>query len=249
MRRYRESFYRAVAASAAGSASVIVPIVVEALSPRSVVDVGCGRGTWLADFARHGVSDYIGVDGFDVDTKLLEIAADRLVRADLGQPLELGREFDLAVCLEVAEHLPAGAGPILVDSLVRHAPLVLFSAAIPGQGGTSHVNERWPSYWAGLFASRGFACVDLLRAQVWTRTEVDFWYAQNTLLYVKRELLVELADHVRNRAVEIPQDVVHPALYEKRALNWTPRAILVNGVRAIQGRRARATARRDTSDL
>src|SRR5438874_4807793 len=123
------------------------------VSPRSVVDFGCGLGIWLEKFVLHGVEDYVGVDGPWVPQDDLHFRQDHFVAARLDRPLRLGRRFDLAVALEVAEHLPDHRGSTFVRTIVEHAPCVLFSAAVPQQGGTDHVNEQWPDYWAELFAS------------------------------------------------------------------------------------------------
>src|SRR5204862_3532668 len=138
------------------SARAVVPLVMELVRPASVLDVGCGLGTWLAAFAEAGVADFLGMDGDYVDRAKLKIPAERFRAADLTNPPSPGRTFDLAVCLEVAEHLPEKASPRLVELLATAAPVVLFSAALPGQGGTRHINEQWPAFWQRLFAARGF---------------------------------------------------------------------------------------------
>jgi SAM-dependent methyltransferase len=182
---YTEEFFETLREGALRSAEVVVPIVMELIRPRSVIDVGCGTGSWLMTFARHGVSDYLGVDRF-TPAALLEIAPVRFVEADLTQPLALGRTFDLAISLEVGEHLPDFAARVFVESLTKLAPAVLFSAAIPGQGGTSHLNEQWPDYWSRLFDDYGFDAADVLRPRIWNDERVEVWYAQNTILYVAR---------------------------------------------------------------
>jgi SAM-dependent methyltransferase len=228
-----------------GSAEVIVPIVVDLLRPNSVLDVGCGRGTWLDVFRSAGVTTIVGVDGPHVVPADLEIPADAFVQHDLSVPVQLGRTFDLVVSLEVAEHLDADLAPAFVSSLAAHGPAVLFSAAIPFQGGAGHVNERWPSYWAKLFATHGYIPVDVVRPAVWRNDHVAFWYAQNTLLYVDDETATNIArgsDTHPGSAL----DLVHPALFERehrarraqpapglrRALRELPRA----ASRAVKGR-------------
>src|SRR5205085_11975533 len=109
---------------------------------------------------------------------------DRFRAIDLREPFELPRTFDLAVSLEVAEHLPASSASAFVESLTRLAPAVLFSAAVPHQGGWNHLNEQWPQYWAEIFARHGFFPVDCLRERFWDRPNVRWWYAQNMVLYL-----------------------------------------------------------------
>ena len=181
--RYDRAFYERHRFGSGSSAEVVVPLVVEWVRPRSVVDVGCGMGRWLAAFRRHGVEDVLGVDGTPMPPDLLEIPPERFVVRDLARPLALDRTFDLAVCLEVAEHLPASAAATLVASLVALAPVVLFSAAVPGQNGVGHVNEDWPRAWAERFAATGFAWADPIRPRIWNDPGVEPWYAQNALLF------------------------------------------------------------------
>ena len=149
---------------------------------KSVVDVGCGLGTWLAVFREQGATATLGIDGEWIDRNHLEIPSESFMAFDLTQPLRLDRRFDLVVSLEVAEHLPPEAAETFVDSLTRLGSTILFSAAIPSQGGTHHVNEQWPEYWAHLFEKRGFRVVDAIRRRVWENGAVATWYAQNALL-------------------------------------------------------------------
>ena len=160
----------------------IVNLVFRLLKPRSVVDVGCGKGAFLTECERHGVTDVLGIDGEPV--RAVFGPAESLFRAaDLTSPLSIGRTFDLAICLEVAEHLPDSAAPTLIDTLVNLAPTVVFSAAHPGQGGQTHVNEQWPTYWHGMFLERGFVTLDVLRGPLGDHPRVEEFYRTNTFLY------------------------------------------------------------------
>jgi SAM-dependent methyltransferase len=207
--RYDGSFFESQSQTSRRSAERIVPIVTEALRPRSVVDVGCGVGTWLAAFIASGVDDVLGIDGDYVSLAQLQIPAEKFQPLDLRKPLRIERRFDLAMSLEVAEHLPAARSESLIADLVRLAPAVLFSAAIPGQGGNDHINERWQHEWAAMFATHDFRPVDMVRAPVWSDPNVAFWYAQNTLLYVSPE--IDLGD---DRS--LPLQIVHPQQFAER---------------------------------
>lgn len=168
------------------SAGEIAPVLIDLVRPKSVVDIGCGDGTWLSAFQARGIEDILGVDGDYVDRATLRIPADRFRSHDLGQPLDLGRRFDLAICLEVGEHLPQERADAFIDSVMRHAPVVLFSGAIPGQGGTHHVNEQWPQYWADRFAARDYLAFDAIRPLLWDNSNVAWYYAQNAILYAQK---------------------------------------------------------------
>lgn len=213
--QYDEQFFEQLDGGSVTAAREIAPIIVEALRPASVLDVGSGRGGWAAAFAGAGVSDFLCIDGDYVDRNRLHIPVDRFRVANLAEPLELGRRFDLAICVEVGEHLPESAAGVLVDSIARHADAALFSAAIPLQNGTNHINRQWPAYWASLFAQRGYSCFDYLRWEVWERASIPIWYRQNCLLYLNAAGLSKLppTSPVPAARVESPVAVVHPEFY------------------------------------
>jgi SAM-dependent methyltransferase len=230
---YGPQFFDYIETHAARSARVIVPLVVQALSVASVVDVGCGTGAWLSAYRACGVNDAIGIDGAYLDRRRLLMPSRAFHALDVAVPFDLGRTFDLVQSLEVAEHLPRDSGPAHVANLTRHAPCVLFSAAVPGQGGTHHTNERAPEYWRRLFATHGFHPYDYIRPQVRTQPEVASWYANNTILYVDDQRVARLPHAVRRTrvpdGVDIP--VVWPAAYRVRVpwavnqLHWHRRQV------------------------
>lgn len=215
---YTTDYYRAHRDGAEQSARVLVPMVLRYVNSRSVIDVGCGQGTWLSVFREHGVEDVWGVDGSHVDQLQLEIPAQRFLAADLNRPLSLKRRFDLVVSLEVAEHLPAGCADDFVESLTRLGPVVLFSAAIPHQGGACHLNEQWPSYWANRFHDRAYEPVDCLRRHIWEDRRVEWWYAQNTLFYVERGYLD--CHPLLKKEHEFAGRRVLPLVHPSRFLEW-----------------------------
>lgn len=180
---YDGEFFDRMVEGALKSAQAVVPVVLEFARAESVVDVGCGLGAWLRAFRENGVGCVVGLDGPYVDQSKLLIDPGEFRQVDLRRPISLDRTFDLAVCLEVAEHLPARASRPLVKSLTASAPIVLFSAAIPGQGGTRHINEQWPNYWKSLFAEYGFSRLDAIRPRIWRDDRVEWWYRQNISLF------------------------------------------------------------------
>jgi hypothetical protein len=184
---YDPPFFDVITQTAVGSAAVVVPFLVEWLRPRSVVDVGCGEGAWLAPFAAAGCS-VVGIDGPQVRRDRFLAAPDALVHHDLETPLEAvlgGSRFALALCLEVAEHLSAGRADGFVDDLVSLADRILFSAAVPGQGGYGHVNEQPHEYWIRRFEDRGYATTAMLRRRFAGDERIASWYRANLLLLVR----------------------------------------------------------------
>jgi SAM-dependent methyltransferase len=220
---YTTKFFETQHSGSRQSAERVVPLIIDLIRPRSVVDIGCGVGTWLAVFFDQGVEDILGVDGDYVDRDMLQIPEERFLASDLTKPIKLDRRFDLVCCLEVAEHLAAECAETLIDTLTGLGPVILFSAAVPYQGGTKHVNEQWPEYWANLFNDKGYLAIDCLRATIWQNPNVEWWYAQNILLYVERAYLNVLdADGLlRSRAKDTaypPPSLIHPTNYLQTAL-------------------------------
>lgn len=211
---YSTSFYAGQVEGSTKSADVILPLLLSIILPQSVLDVGCGTGTWLATAAAHGINDVMGVDGDWVEPKNLKIPVDRFSAVDLSTPFNLDRRFDLVISLEVAEHLPEAASRTFVESLSRHGDVILFSAAAPNQGGTTHLNEQWPSYWIERFAGLGFSSFDCIRTQIWEDEDVDPWYAQNIFLFANQSGLSRWPE--LSSAAELhharPLQIVHPGL-------------------------------------
>ncbi len=210
--QYTRDFFDTIRSGARRSAQVVVPIVLQLLRPKSIVDVGCGDGTWLSVFQEFGVSDTVGLDGDYVDRRQLQIPQDQFKATDLSSPFELTRTFDLAVSLEVAEHLPRRSAKGFVDSLTQLAPLVLFSAAIPLQGGTQHLNEQWPGYWVNLFRGHDYSAIDCIRGRIWEDEQVEWFYAQNTLVFARADRIREDPDLRRGYEKTNPSQLalVHP---------------------------------------
>jgi SAM-dependent methyltransferase len=246
---YSREFYEWVDLSSTAAARVVVPLVLQLVPVTSVIDVGCGTGGWLRAFAERGVSDLLGLDSQRVPLDLMEIDREQFRAVDLTEPLTVERQFDLAVSLEVAEHLPEASAGAFIEFLCSLAPVVLFSAAIPGQEGEVHLNEQWPSYWATRFASHGFEPVDVLRPVLWENEEVDWFYRQNILLYVQSAHRDRLTlDAATARLPSPPMSLVHPVTFTsyrtraERKLS-TPLSFRAH-VRALPGAFGRAIRRR-----
>jgi SAM-dependent methyltransferase len=211
MTEYTEAFYDDQERQSLASARVVLDQLFAHYHPTSVVDIGCGLGTWLAACTERGATDILGIDGAHVNRRRLHIPSDRFLASDLSRPLGVDRRFELAISLEVSEHLPGDRANSFVAELTALADVVLFSAALPYQGGTGHVNENWPEYWADKFRKRGYVLVDLFRPVLWHDQRVAFWYRQNTFLYVRAEQIGALG-LAAWRLGDMPLSSVHPEL-------------------------------------
>ncbi|HKW18383.1 MAG TPA: methyltransferase domain-containing protein [Terriglobales bacterium] len=230
-RYYTAKFYRELT-SAQESAREVLPIIFRVIKPATIVDIGCGTGHWLAAAHELGVTNIFGVDGLWVDKAELAIPATNFSARDLATPLDLGRRFDLALCFEVAEHLPETAARTLVQGLCTAADIVAFSAAIPGQGGRHHLNEQWPAYWAALFREFRYDCFDYLRPRIWNNPRVAWYYAQNSLIFVRSGV-----GHSFGQPTE-PMSLVHPELWSAEvARSRHPGKLLERFARAILARK------------
>lgn len=209
------------------AAERILSTILERIDVRSVCDVGCGVGTWLRVAKEKGVTEIAGIEGNWLDKSLLVVDPDSVTLRDLRQPIEVSRRYDLALCLEVAEHLPQERAAGLVGDLAKLSDVVLFSAAIPDQGGTEHINEQWQSYWMRLFADAGYDAFDIIRPAIWSDENIPFWYRQNSILYTRRGTL----RHAKvGKPIATPEnlDIVHPDLYELRLPNSFRSALRMN---------------------
>lgn len=167
------------------AAREVIPFLLETLNVSSVVDVGCGIGTWLKVFEENGVRDILGIDGNYVDKSLLKIDKSNFVEYDLEKLYLADRKFDLAISLEVAEHLSLDSADVFVKTICNLSDTILFSAAIPNQGGQNHINEQEPNYWIEKFEREGYYLLDVVRPIFWENENVDSWYRQNMLLFTK----------------------------------------------------------------
>jgi len=212
LRLYAETFYRDQVDVSRDAARVIVPMLVDTFRPDSVMDVGAGTGVWMAEFRRAGVSRVAGMDAGEVPEELLAVPRADISRIDLALPLPLRDRYDLVLCLEVAEHLPQRRAASFVQELTQLGSIVVFSAAIPGQGGTGHINEMWQSEWAKLFERCGYLAHDVVRSAVWDHPRVASYYAQNIIVYSASR-----SDDSRRPFTHLPSlDVVHPRLFRRK---------------------------------
>jgi SAM-dependent methyltransferase len=161
---------------------VTLPLIFSDWKPKSLLDIGCGVGTWLKAADEFGIPTLQGVDGTSVSAEQFLVRPEFFSLHDLTTRLNLGRKFDAVLCLEVGEHLEARHAETLVHSVTTHSDFVVFSAACPGQPGQHHVNCQWPAYWQQHFNNAGFVCIDSIRWRLWNISEIQPWYRQNIFL-------------------------------------------------------------------
>lgn len=208
---YPPGFYENRRAHTAHAARAILRALPPRLPRARVADIGCGTGTWLAAALAAGAQYAFGIEGNWVNPDLLDDP--RIVFA----PHDLERGFaappvDLVLSLEVAEHLsPARAAGFVAD-LVALAPAVLFSAAVPGQGGVGHLNEQWQSWWAARFAAHGYGPHDVVRPAIWADEAIPAWYRQNVVLYLNAET-ASMLDVLPTDPQQL--DRIHPRFWER----------------------------------
>ena len=207
------SEHRRLAAANHYASRVVANLLDQWFAPRSVLDLGCGNGVWMNGL-RVGQREVLGVEFEQFTRDELEVEPELILRANLGKRVDLHRRFDMVMCLEVAEHIDAAFAETVVENCVRHAPIVLFSAAIPGQQGLEHINEQLPEYWAKLFAGNGYVPLDLIRPLIWDDPQIPVWYRQNLLLFVHRDepALPRLQVEAAKSLASLPLNRAHPEL-------------------------------------
>jgi hypothetical protein len=189
------------------SAGVIIEIILSKLDVDSLLDVGCGIGIWMQKWSDQGVSTVHGIDAPLIKQGEIVVPDDWITLHNLEDPFDMDVTYDLVTCLEVAEHIHEEYSDTLIDSLTRHSQNILFSAAIPGQGGVHHVNEQYQDYWIKKFKARGYQAYDVVRPATWNNPEVQFYYSQNCFLFSKEQTNLKEVNMA---------NAVHPALFEKR---------------------------------
>ena len=206
---YGNQFYETIRQGTISSAEALVPILMMELGitrDARVIDVGCGEAWWAQTFAEYGC-EVLGLDGdwHGPDHPL----GRRFIAHDLNRPVDhpsLRKQFDVVICLEVAEHLrPERAASFIADlcGLSNGGPII-FSAAIPGQGGTGHLNEQFVGYWHDLFERYGYTTNGDLRLRIWNDDRIENWYRQNLLVATP------------GGPGPTPLSLIHPVLYDAR---------------------------------
>jgi len=184
----------------------IVPFLIKLFHPSSVLDVGCGLGDFLKVFIDAGITDVTGVEGEWLDFSKIVIDKNLVRIQDLEKSFDLRRKFDITLCLEVAEHISKDSSSLLVESLTAHSEVIIFSAAIPEQGGQNHINEQWIEYWETLFNKHDYKLYDIIRPFIWNISDIVWWYRQNIVVCIKSSKDINFKTPPVN-------NYIHPELY------------------------------------
>lgn len=208
---YNSEFYNMIA-EIIQDEKQIIPYILKRVKPKSIVDFGCGEGRWLMEAKRNDKNiEVLGLDGYYIDRDRLQISQDEFIGIDLRKKIELTKKYDLAISTEVAEHIEEEYADVFVDNLTRAADCILFSAAIPGQGGQHHINEQWQSYWVKKFKNLGYEADFSIRDYFWDNVNINFWRRQNILMFSKSRRKTVNSEII---------DVVHPEMMEYCIDRW-----------------------------
>lgn len=183
--KYTEAYYKRISQEAIQSAEHVYNALNKLRCDNyfvcdNILDVGCGVGEW--SYCPNEEVKYTGID-FKIPKRSLLIKEERYIDFDLTTLTDQSfGTYDLALCLEVGEHLPEDKADALVSFLCRSSNKVLFSAAIPYQGGIGHINEQWQTWWAELFEKYGFR-PSINQPDIRNNKQIAVWYRQNIVLY------------------------------------------------------------------
>ena len=159
--------------------------------PDSMLDIGCGVGTWMAAALNLGCSKVHGLEGTVEAQDKLYVPRECISGIDLEGEWTVSGKYDLIVSMEVAEHLTEKAANRLMDNACHATDKILFSAAIPGQPGQNHISCKWQSDWEAAFNNHSFQCHDFIRWAVWNDENVEPWYRQNAFLARRTSAKIE----------------------------------------------------------
>ncbi|CAM8619743.1 AdoMet_MTases domain containing protein [Candidatus Planktophila versatilis] len=191
MNRYTKNFYDSVSHRAIIPAQISSLVIAGSIEPNSVIDIGSGQGVWLRTISDvfPTVTRAVAIDIQPHQSPFFEELQStsinfQFVESDFENFSRLPKEnFDIAICLEVLEHLTPQTAVEVAEDIGRKCSFVIFSAAILGQGGTGHINERKFEYWMDLMREQGFVALDVFRPILSVSEDVPSYYKQNMMLF------------------------------------------------------------------
>tara|TARA_B100001059_G_scaffold236076_1_gene284555 strand:- start:1930 stop:2634 length:705 start_codon:yes stop_codon:yes gene_type:complete len=207
---YNKKFYESNRQTTLLGSKIILNLVFDKLKkqPENIIDIGCGTGEWLNSAFELGVKDLSGLDGPWVESESLINKKIKLKKLDLNKDFlqYKSKKFDFLICSEVLEHLDPNNNYNIIKKLCELSDVILFSAAIPGQRGTKHINCQWQSYWIKIFKLYNFKMHDIIRPSIWTNDYVEFWLKQNIFLFTSQNYKLNHDFELNNNYA----DIIHP---------------------------------------
>lgn len=192
---------------------IIVKELLKYFKPKSVIDVWCGLWTFVKVFQDNNIKA-IWIDGSRVKKSKLYINRNSFIEKDLEKEIDFKKKYDLAISLEVAEHLSKNTAENFVKTLVSCSDYIIFSAAIPWQWWFKHINEQFPCYWENLFNKHWYKFYDVFRHIFWNNPNIYWRYKQNMFLVVKKW------KKIPNKLIEkTPRNIIHPELFKSSNIN------------------------------
>lgn len=215
---YNNEFYDKHYEGSYQSAYIILSYIKNYLKVNSIIDFGCGAGTWCLAAKNLGVSMIYGIDSNSLSRAQSNDCTINYIQSDIGKKMPLLPKFDLTISVEVGEHISENDSDAYITNLVNASNIILFSAAVPGQEGLHHINEQPLSYWVKKFKKHHFELVDSLRGVFWNNSSVEIWYRNNIVFFAHEESVSWLTN-----ALPKPQpivDFIHPQLFERKIIKY-----------------------------
>ena len=210
---YSASYYKKHETGSYQSAIQILEYINSFINFNSVIDFGCGMGTWCKALNNLGIKDFLGIDKHQYDPAYMLIPKEKYIQFDLRKPLVLTRRADMVISVEVAEHINSEYSDIFIKNLCSCSKFVLFSAAISHQGGTGHINEKSCTYWEKIFNKYGYKAIDCIRPYFWNNEQIEIWYRNNCLLYIEQYTYEKISTHIPQNTY--PLDIIHPSMLNR----------------------------------
>ncbi len=221
---YNKKYYRSFSNDSNLSANIILSEIFKTIECKSVIDIGCGTGMWLENVYKILKDNQLiltGVDGYQIkDLKKFNKA--KYYFKNLEEDF-IFPKHDFLMCMEVAEHLSSNNAKSFVNNLCGIADVILFSAAVPGQGGLKHINERYANYWIDLFKKNDFVANDSFKKNIWMNNAFKNcpYYISNSFLFInKNSIKSKLFKYEEHDISNINK--VHPFMLEIRQKKMIP---------------------------
>ena len=195
MSGYSTDFYQSVTSRAVIASEVALGTILKNFVAQSVIDIGAGDGVWTSTALSIGNPTRLTVVDLPGSTfKLLQKVDKSIKKITLNfenDMLKNGEPYDLGICVEVIEHISTGRALLLLDWISVNCCTVMFSGAIPGQGGTHHINEQNQSYWLNVMMARGFIPIDNIRPQLYRNGKIPQYYRNNIFFFINSRFIHE----------------------------------------------------------